>query len=149
MKPLFSSIKRAYLLTQEDRCIVILFWLIFILLDCHERKLVACNSQGPVELFLQTGYSVVSACVVTLRWKDKATSQVSARWISSKQEGIICLIVIALCGFFTGLCYRFNAQVAFMIVAAIVAILSAGSLQYRQVSISLHSLHLLCHIKLH
>ncbi|MCL7036300.1 hypothetical protein MKW94_017621, partial [Papaver nudicaule] len=80
-----------------------------------------------------TGYSVVSACVVTLRWKEKAASQFSTKWISSRQEGVICLIVVALSGFTAGLCYRFNASFVFMIVAAVVAVLSAGALHYRQV----------------
>ncbi|XP_026424904.1 cationic amino acid transporter 9, chloroplastic-like [Papaver somniferum] len=80
-----------------------------------------------------TGYSVVSACVVTLRWKEKAASQFSTKWISSRQEGIICLVVVALSGFTAGLCYRFNASFIFMIVAAVVAVISGGALHFRQV----------------
>ncbi|RZC86686.1 hypothetical protein C5167_030036 [Papaver somniferum] len=80
-----------------------------------------------------TGYSVVSACVVTLRWKEKASSQFSTKWISSRQEGIICLGVVALSGFTAGLCYRFNASFIFMIVAAVVAVISACALHFRQV----------------
>ncbi|KAI3852347.1 hypothetical protein MKW92_035253 [Papaver armeniacum] len=80
-----------------------------------------------------TGYSVVSACVVTLRWKEKASSQFSTKWISSRQEGIICLAVVAFSGFTAGLCYRFNASFVFMIVAAVVAVLAAGALHFRQV----------------
>ncbi|OVA14392.1 Amino acid/polyamine transporter I [Macleaya cordata] len=80
-----------------------------------------------------TGYSVVSACVVTLRWKDKAASQVSTMRISNWHEGVICLVVIASCGFIAGLCYRFNAAFAFVLVAVLVAVLSAVVLHYRQV----------------
>ncbi|KAI8556761.1 hypothetical protein RHMOL_Rhmol05G0280100 [Rhododendron molle] len=70
-----------------------------------------------VGLYVQTGYSVVSACVVTLRWKDKSSSQVSRRWISSWREGVLCLIIIASCGFTAGAVYRFNASFVFLIVA--------------------------------
>ncbi|KAI3850274.1 hypothetical protein MKW92_022798 [Papaver armeniacum] len=76
---------------------------------------------------------VVSACVVTLRWKEKASSQFSTKWISSRQEGIIFLAVVAFSGFTAGLCYRFNASFVFMIVAAVVAVLAAGALHFRQV----------------
>ncbi|KAI3962438.1 hypothetical protein MKW98_010989 [Papaver atlanticum] len=80
-----------------------------------------------------TGYSVVSACVVTLSWKEKAASQCSTKWISSRQEGIICLAVVFFSGFTAGLCYRFNASFIFMIAAAVVAVTSSGALHYRQV----------------
>ncbi|KAL5999318.1 Cationic amino acid transporter 9, chloroplastic [Asimina triloba] len=79
-----------------------------------------------------TGYSVVSACVVTLRWKDKATSQVSFRWISSWHEGAICLVVIACCGFGGGLCYRYGASFVFLLIALFIAALPAVALHYRQ-----------------
>ncbi|KAL3634013.1 hypothetical protein CASFOL_021067 [Castilleja foliolosa] len=48
------------------------------------------------------GYSVVSACVVTMRWKAKTSSQVSTRWISNRTEGILYLLAIACCGFAAG-----------------------------------------------
>ncbi|XP_058213358.1 cationic amino acid transporter 9, chloroplastic isoform X1 [Rhododendron vialii] len=79
-----------------------------------------------------TGYSVVSACVVTLRWKDKSSSQVSRRWISSWREGVLCLIIIASCGFTAGAVYRFNASFVFLIVALIAAIFAAAALYLRQ-----------------
>ncbi|KAK3003053.1 hypothetical protein RJ639_018014 [Escallonia herrerae] len=79
-----------------------------------------------------TGYSVVSACVVALRWKDKSASQYSTRWISKRGEGITCLIVIACCGFATGLLYRFSASFIFAIVAIVIAILAAAALYFRQ-----------------
>ncbi|KAK3011733.1 hypothetical protein RJ639_012643 [Escallonia herrerae] len=79
-----------------------------------------------------TGYSVVSACVVALRWKDKSASQYPTRWISKRGEGITCLIVIACCGFATGLLYRFSASFIFAIVAIVIAILAVASLYFRQ-----------------
>ncbi|KAI8572400.1 hypothetical protein RHMOL_Rhmol01G0195600 [Rhododendron molle] len=87
-----------------------------------------------VGLYVQTGYSVVSACVVTLRWKDKSSSQVSRRWISSWREGVLCLIIIASCGFIAGAVYRFNASFVFLIVAVIAAIFAAAALYLRQVA---------------
>ncbi|KAH6817761.1 cationic amino acid transporter 9 [Perilla frutescens var. frutescens] len=75
-----------------------------------------------------TGYSVVSACVVTLRWKDKT----STRWISNRAEGIICLIAIACCGFATGILFRFGASFAFLIVASVIAVFAAATLYLRQ-----------------
>ncbi|XP_074580701.1 cationic amino acid transporter 9, chloroplastic [Curcuma longa] len=79
-----------------------------------------------------TGYSVVSACVITLRWKDTVTNQVSQKCITSRSEGTICLVAIAFCGFIAGLCYRFNASIILMIFAIIIAILGASALQFRQ-----------------
>ncbi|XP_047318309.1 cationic amino acid transporter 9, chloroplastic-like [Impatiens glandulifera] len=80
-----------------------------------------------------TGYSVVSACVVTLRWKDKASSsgQISKRFISRESEGILCLILIGCCGFATGAFFRFDVSFIFMIVAAVIAALAAAALYCR------------------
>ncbi|CAI9101270.1 OLC1v1038553C1 [Oldenlandia corymbosa var. corymbosa] len=80
-----------------------------------------------------TGYSVVSACVVTLRLKDKNTNPVSQKWISNRAEGIICLVAVACCGFAAGVLYRFGASFAFLIVAAVIAIFAALALHFRQV----------------
>ncbi|KAF8370226.1 hypothetical protein HHK36_031731 [Tetracentron sinense] len=80
-----------------------------------------------------TGYSVVSACVVTLRWKDKSASQVSTRWTSSWQEGVICLVTVACCGFGAGLSYRYNASFIFLVAAILIAVLAVLGLCYRQV----------------
>nr|GMC90971.1 cationic amino acid transporter 9, chloroplastic [Ipomoea batatas] len=80
-----------------------------------------------------TGYSVVAACVVSLRLKDKPVNQVSAGRISNRDEGIICLILVAFCGFAAGALYRFGASFAFMIVAAVIAIIAAAALHFRQV----------------
>ncbi|KAF8380562.1 hypothetical protein HHK36_028050 [Tetracentron sinense] len=80
-----------------------------------------------------TGYSVVSACVVTLRWKDKSASQVSTRWTSSWQEGVICLVTVACCGFGAGLCYRYNASFIFLVAAILIAVLAVLGLCFRQV----------------
>ncbi|GFS35564.1 cationic amino acid transporter 9 [Actinidia rufa] len=85
-----------------------------------------------VGLYVQTGYSVVSACVVTLRWKDKTSSQVSRKWISSWSEGVICLIIIACCGFTAGALYRFSASLFFLIVPVVIAGFAAAALCWRQ-----------------
>ncbi|XP_040995387.1 cationic amino acid transporter 9, chloroplastic [Juglans microcarpa x Juglans regia] len=77
-----------------------------------------------------TGYSVVSACVVALRWKDKTESQVSS---SSWREGLLCLITVAFCGFGAGLLYRVNASFIFLILAVIVGIIATLALYFRQV----------------
>ncbi|XP_008798783.2 cationic amino acid transporter 9, chloroplastic isoform X1 [Phoenix dactylifera] len=79
-----------------------------------------------------TGYSVVSACVITLRWKDKVGSQGSRMCISSWHEGIISLVVVACCGFGAGICYRFGGSFIFLVVAIVIAILAAAALHFRQ-----------------
>ncbi|WCJ22994.1 cationic amino acid transporter 9 [Euphorbia peplus] len=79
-----------------------------------------------------TGYSVVSACVVTLRWKDKTSSQVSFRRTSAFTEGVICILVVAFCGFGAGLFYRYGASFAFLIVAVVIAVLATAALYVRQ-----------------
>lgn len=78
----------------------------------------------------QTGYSVVAACVVALRLKDKASGQVSSTW----REGVICLLIVACGGFGAGVCYRFSVSIVFLVVAVVVAILAIGALCFRQVS---------------
>lgn len=84
----------------------------------------------------QTGYSVVSACVVTLRWKDKTACQVFGKSISSRAEGLMCLITVVCCGFAAGVFYRFGASLVFVIIAVFIAILAAAALHFRQVSCS-------------
>ncbi|KAJ4955877.1 hypothetical protein NE237_012660 [Protea cynaroides] len=79
-----------------------------------------------------TGYSVVSACVVSLRWKDKASNPASSRWISNRQEGVICLVLVACSGFGAGLCYRYDALI-WLLAPIVTGILAAVSLFYRQV----------------
>eukprot|EP00261_Vitis_vinifera_P027550 XP_010661384.1 PREDICTED: cationic amino acid transporter 9, chloroplastic isoform X2 [Vitis vinifera] len=86
-----------------------------------------------VGLYVQTGYSVVAACVVTLRWNDKTASQVSTRWTSTWQEGVIYLIIIAGCGFSAGLFYRVGASFFCLLVAAVIAVLASIALYSRQV----------------
>nr|GMD65123.1 cationic amino acid transporter 9, chloroplastic [Ipomoea batatas] len=86
-----------------------------------------------VGLYVQTGYSVVSACAVTLRWKDKNVNEVSTRFISGSSEGIICLILVACCGFAAGALYRFGAPFGFLVLSAVIAILAAAALHFRQV----------------
>ncbi|XP_078447772.1 cationic amino acid transporter 9 [Wolffia australiana] len=80
-----------------------------------------------------TGYSVVSGCVVVLRWKDAPRRQTSIKGVSARQEGITYLILIALSGFATGLCYRFGASAAFPVMTALIGILSTAALYVRQV----------------
>ncbi|OIW01163.1 hypothetical protein TanjilG_17720 [Lupinus angustifolius] len=77
-----------------------------------------------------TGYSVVSACVVALRWKDRANSQVSS---SSKQEGVICLIAVAVLGFGAGLFFRYDASFIFLILTIVLALGVSFALVFRQV----------------
>ncbi|OIS96059.1 PREDICTED: cationic amino acid transporter 9, chloroplastic [Nicotiana attenuata] len=80
-----------------------------------------------------TGYSVVSACVVTLRWKDKTVRQVFGMPMSSRAEGLICLITVVCCGFAAGVFYRFGASFIFLIIASVIAICAAAALHFRQV----------------
>ncbi|XP_020247110.1 cationic amino acid transporter 9, chloroplastic [Asparagus officinalis] len=80
-----------------------------------------------------TGYSVVSACLITLRWKDKPASQVCGRCISNWLEGTICLLIVACCGFSAGLCYRFDASFILLLLFIFVAFLAAAALHFRQV----------------
>ncbi|KAL6499448.1 Cationic amino acid transporter 9, chloroplastic [Orobanche hederae] len=79
-----------------------------------------------------TGYSVVSACVVTMRWNDM---QSSTRWISNRSEGIIYLLAIAVCGFAAGVLFRFGASYFFLIVPSVLALFSAAALYLRQIYI--------------
>ncbi|XP_011015553.1 PREDICTED: cationic amino acid transporter 9, chloroplastic-like isoform X3 [Populus euphratica] len=79
-----------------------------------------------------TGYSVVSACVLALRWKDKTASQFSSRWTSAWREGVLCIVAVACCGFATGLFYRFSASFIFLVVAVVIAILATAALCCRQ-----------------
>lgn len=100
------------------------------------RHFFVANTYGCIHLTLyfglfQTGYSVVAACVVALRLKDKASSQVSS---STWREGVICLLIVACGGFSAGLCYRFSVSIVFLVVAVVVAILAMGALCFRQVS---------------
>ncbi|GLT39605.1 hypothetical protein SLA2020_137870 [Shorea laevis] len=77
-----------------------------------------------------TGYSVVAACVVTLRRKDKR-SQVSSRWISAWCESVIYLIIVAGCSFAAGVLYRYSASFIFLIIVAVIAILACAALCLR------------------
>ncbi|KAK8917015.1 hypothetical protein KSP39_PZI022751 [Platanthera zijinensis] len=79
-----------------------------------------------------TGYSVVSACVVVLRWKDMTAGQISTRYISSWHEGVLCLLVVGCCGFASGLFYRFNCSAVLIFIAVLIAILVAVALHFRQ-----------------
>jgi APA family basic amino acid/polyamine antiporter len=52
------------------------------------------------------------------------------------QEGVLCLVIVALCGFVAGISYRFSYAIAFIIVAFLIAIVASVALQFRQVSAS-------------
>ncbi|KAK8639789.1 hypothetical protein V6N13_138158 [Hibiscus sabdariffa] len=79
-----------------------------------------------------TGYSVVAACVVTLRWKKKTENQDSSKCISTWCEGVIWIVIVACCGFAAGALYRFGASFIFMIVALVIAVLACAALCFRQ-----------------
>lgn len=78
---------------------------------------------------------MVSASVLSLRLEGRATSQVSKRGFSSWHEGVICLLTIAICGFITGLCYRFGLSYIFSLVAVVIALIAFSALQFRHVSL--------------
>ncbi|XP_044503901.1 cationic amino acid transporter 9, chloroplastic [Mangifera indica] len=79
-----------------------------------------------------TGYSVVSACVIVLRWNDKKANQIPSRWTSASREGVICLVIIAACGFSGGLCYRLSSAYFFLLIPGVIAVLACASLCFRQ-----------------
>uniref|UniRef100_A0ACD5Z5F4 Uncharacterized protein n=1 Tax=Avena sativa TaxID=4498 RepID=A0ACD5Z5F4_AVESA len=91
-----------------------------------------------------TGYSVVSACVITLRWSDKATNSRSIGSMSIWQEGVLCLVIVALCGFIAGISYRFSYAIAFIIVAFLIAIVASFALQFRQVYVPVEAPRFSC-----
>ncbi|XVE76866.1 hypothetical protein DITRI_Ditri13aG0014600 [Diplodiscus trichospermus] len=80
-----------------------------------------------------TGYPVVAACVVTLRWQKSTGNQVSPKCLSTWCEGVICIVIVACCGFATGVLYRFGASFIFMIVSVVIAIIACATLCCRQV----------------
>ncbi|XP_031287703.1 cationic amino acid transporter 9, chloroplastic [Pistacia vera] len=79
-----------------------------------------------------TGYSVVSACVIALRWKDKTANRIPSRWTSAWREGVICLVVIAACGFGGGLCYRLSSAYIFLLIPGVIAVIACAALCLRQ-----------------
>ncbi|MBA0826690.1 hypothetical protein Goarm_011516 [Gossypium armourianum] len=79
-----------------------------------------------------TGYSVVAACVVTLRWKNNTGNRVSSKCISTWCEGVLCIFLVACCGFAAGVLYRFGTHFIFMIVAVVIAIMACAALCFRQ-----------------
>ncbi|XP_031502797.1 cationic amino acid transporter 9, chloroplastic [Nymphaea colorata] len=79
-----------------------------------------------------TGYSVVSACVITLRWKPRSSGHLSIGGFSARHEGIISLLGVACGGFLAGLCYRFSAGIVFLLIAILMSVVFAAALQYRQ-----------------
>ncbi|CAM0944967.1 unnamed protein product [Alopecurus aequalis] len=91
-----------------------------------------------------TGYSVVSACVITLRWSDKATNSRSLGSMSVWQEGVLCIVTVALCGFVAGISYRFSYAIAFIVVAFLIAIVASFALQFRQVYVPVEAPRFSC-----
>lgn len=89
----------------------------------------------------QTGYSVVSACVIVLRWKDKTANQANSRWLSSRQEGVVLLVLVALSGFIAGLFYRVDAPLILPLAAVLVAVVSILALHHRQVRTLLYTIY--------
>ncbi|KAK5812693.1 hypothetical protein PVK06_028131 [Gossypium arboreum] len=81
-----------------------------------------------------TGYSVVAACVVTLRWKNNTGNRVFSKCISTWCEGVLCIFLVACCGFAAGVLYRFGTHFIFMIVAVVIAIMACAALCFRQVN---------------
>ncbi|XP_078163295.1 cationic amino acid transporter 9 [Carex rostrata] len=80
-----------------------------------------------------TGYSVVSACVLTLRWKDRGDIHASKMRLSSWCEGVTCLVIVAVSSFAAGLCYRFGAPFVSLVIFFLIAVAAAAALYFRQV----------------
>ncbi|GMH22368.1 hypothetical protein Nepgr_024211 [Nepenthes gracilis] len=80
-----------------------------------------------------TGYSVVAACVVTLRFEDKSANQAACGWSSRWVEGVICLVTVACCGFSAGVIYRFGASYFFLAIPIVIAIVLSAALYLRHV----------------
>jgi len=57
---------------------------------------------------------------------------------SAEREGVICLIAVALCGFASGLLYRYDASFIFLILALVIAAGASAALVFRQVRIILY-----------
>ncbi|GMH00638.1 hypothetical protein Nepgr_002477 [Nepenthes gracilis] len=79
-----------------------------------------------------TGYSIVAACLVTLRFEDKSANQASCGLSSRSMEGVICLITIASCGFAAGAIYRFGVSYFFIVIPIVIAIVASAALFLRQ-----------------
>ncbi|KAH9733372.1 Cationic amino acid transporter 9 [Citrus sinensis] len=79
----------------------------------------------------QVWVGIVAACVIALRWKDRTSRNDSSRLTSAWRQGVICLIIIACCGFGAGLFYRINASYILLIVAVVIAVLASAMLCLR------------------
>ncbi|GAB2217099.1 hypothetical protein Droror1_Dr00000260 [Drosera rotundifolia] len=77
-----------------------------------------------------TGYSVVAACVVALRFVEKTGNQAPFRWSSRGVQGVLCLVSVALCGFATGVIYRFSTQYYFLAIPIAIAIAASAALYF-------------------
>ncbi|KAL4567214.1 hypothetical protein LXL04_022790 [Taraxacum kok-saghyz] len=83
------------------------------------------------------GYSVVAACVISLRWKDDIGNRISSTTLvlSHRHEGIICIVVVACCGFCGGILFRFLVSpLAYIsiVIPVSIAVLATVSLRFRQ-----------------
>ncbi|KAL8144438.1 hypothetical protein V2J09_017470 [Rumex salicifolius] len=78
-----------------------------------------------------TGYSVVAACLVTLRFVDKPHLEFTkwSRWT----EGVVCLAIIACCGFMAGAIYRFEFSYFITVIPVAIAMAASAALYLRQV----------------
>jgi len=57
---------------------------------------------------------------------------------SAEREGVICLIAVALCGFATGVFYRYDASFIFLILTIVIAAGASVALVFRQVRVILY-----------
>lgn len=78
-----------------------------------------------------TGYSVVAACLVTLRFEDKPAHQILSKW-SRWTEGVFCLSIIGCCGFIAGAIYRSEFSYFVMVIPVVIAIVASAALYLRQ-----------------
>lgn len=81
-----------------------------------------------------TGYSVVSACVIMLRVKSDSPMDYGAlaKGLTKWHEALMCILGVTCCAFASGLCYRFGTYFIYPVIIAIMAILPATALHYRQ-----------------
>ncbi|XP_071691180.1 cationic amino acid transporter 9, chloroplastic-like [Rutidosis leptorrhynchoides] len=85
------------------------------------------------------GYSVVAACVITLRWNENISSQVSTAYTSRRTEGILCITVIASCGFAAGILFRYVVSALayiFLTIPVAISLLAVLALRFRQVQVT-------------
>lgn len=81
----------------------------------------------------------MAACVLSLRFEEKPSMQVSGRGLSRWAEGVLWLLVLACCGFGSGVLYRFGASYFFLIIPLVIAVLALVALHIRQVYFTINS----------